>query len=300
MNNFNQVVSSGTPTAGNGNYDLIFSNVVIPYGGNNQLSLFDKGSNKVLYTFEIETSGVCFAENTKILTNKGYLPIQKIKAGTPVKIYLRNGGFDYREVKHVIKNTLSNSKKHSIQNIYKLSKSKNPQLIEDLYVTGSHALFHDSITEDQYDKMNKLYKHYNKCEIVKTDASGKEVERYKSKMGVKYMDKFKLIPYYDDNFEEVNEDCLCNIYHIVLENNSIFDYYAIYANGILCESTPELTMLRVPSYSVISSLEEKRNPVLKLSLTHSDEDNYFVFDNKQHLMSLSNKRQNKRKRIATL
>ena len=49
-------------------------------------------------------------------------------------------------------------------------------------------------------------------------------------------DKYKLIAYFNTDFEEVIDNSVSNIYHIVLENENKTENYGIYANGILTES----------------------------------------------------------------
>jgi hypothetical protein len=151
--------------------------------------------------------------------------------------------------------------------LYKLSKDKNHRLIEDLYITGSHALLKNSLSEDEDEKMTNLIKYYNSYEIKmenKEEMTEEEIEHFTRL--VKYyndyqpmiQNKYKLIAYFDKDFEEVNDNEVYNIYHIVLENANKSDNYAIYANGILAESTSENSLYRLQHFERINTLKPKK------------------------------------------
>jgi hypothetical protein len=77
-----------------------------------------------------------------------------------------------------------------------------------------------------------------------------------SKLEIEYErkidDKEKLIACFDKRFKEHNELGLFNIYHLVLENeNNQYKNYGIYANGILAESTDEITLSRIENFNLI-------------------------------------------------
>jgi hypothetical protein len=115
-----------------------------------------------------------------------------------------------------------------------MDKSKNPELTEDLYVTGSHAILYDSLTEWEQWKMENLQEKFNIDYSLTLDG------------------KKKLIAYYDSRFEEVQDKGLFSIYHLVLESKTADRNYGIYANGILVESTDEITLSRMNSYSLVN------------------------------------------------
>ena len=113
---------------------------------------------------------------------------------------------------------LNNSAEHSIDKLFKLSKKRFPGLMEDLYVTGSHALLHDRLNEREIVLMQK---------VIKFAA-----EHYNSIYNAMIDDKFKLLAYHDERFEEIMIEKTFEIYHIVLENENHNYNYGIYANGI--------------------------------------------------------------------
>jgi hypothetical protein len=229
----------------------------------NNLTIYNLTTRKtVVYNIEISVSTVCFKEGTQILCyiNKReiYVPIEKIKEDDFVKVY--DGKYSYKKAKFIIKSQLMNSASTTINKLYKLSKYKHPGLIDDLYVTGSHALLHDNLSEDELEKMEALANHYNNYNIVVENDTLTEEEKENMSLLIKYyrdykitlFNKYKLIAYYDLNFEEVNEKALFNIYHLVIENNNKYGSFGVIANGILAETTDEAGLLRFPGYEKIN------------------------------------------------
>jgi len=168
---------------------------------------------------------MCFKEKTMILClmNKKlrYLPIENLNQFTYV--YTKNNGF--KRIKYLIKMRLLNTSNRTINKLYVIKKEKNQKILDDLYLTGSHAILKDSITEVENNKMTRLLKYVN--------------NKYNRKLD----EKDKVIACFDNEFEQYNEQGYFNIYHIVLENNgNVEKNYGIYANGILVESTNEKTI----------------------------------------------------------
>lgn len=231
------------------NRTFTFNNVILP-AGRNILSIFNLSTNStVAINIEVDISTICFKEGTKILClidkkKEEYVPIEKITENMFVKTY-KNG---YKKAKFIIKSSIMNSEKHTISKLYKLSKHNNSKLIDDLYVTGSHALLHDTLTYEEHESMNKLHESIN--------------------YSTKIHDKYKLIAYYDDKFEEVNDIFEANIYHIILESEDKSVNYGIYANGILAESTDYLTLSRADGFQKINNICYKviEKPVYDINL----------------------------------
>ena len=167
---------------------------------------------------------MCFKEKTLILClmNKKlkYLPIECLNQFTYV--YTKKDGF--KRIKYLIKMKLLNTSIRTINKLYIMKNENN--LIKDLYVTGSHAILKDNISEVENNKMSRLLEKIND-------------HNYNKMLD----DKYKVIACFDKNFKQYNEQGYFNIYHIVLENNGdVEKNYGIYANGLLVESTNEKTM----------------------------------------------------------
>jgi len=175
-----------------------------------------------------------------------YIPIEYIEEGTLVKTY-KNG---YKKCKFIMKELLNNKKEHSINNLYRLSKLTNGNLFEDLYITGSHSMLYDDLTEKEEEAMNKLLAVYN--------------SKFDIEIPSKIEDKYKLIAYYDNTFTEIKKDININIYHLVLESDNKNRNYGIWANGVLTESIDEIALLRYlqnPNIKLIN-IAKQNNKIL--------------------------------------
>lgn len=217
------------------NNTFIFDNSILD-NGLNIIHIYHFEDNINIVSFPIDISTICFKEGTQILAyvtkdQETYVPIEQITDNMFIKTY-KHG---FKKVKYIMKSRIINSSERSINKLYKMSKSANNNLIEDLYITGAHAVLYDTIGERQKEQMNKLSAKFDMDYSMKIDG------------------KCKLIAYYDNNFEECNEDCYFNIYHLVLESDKPDTNYGIYANGILVESTDEITLVRMNNYSLINS-----------------------------------------------
>ena len=251
MNYVSSILNYNSATEPNP-YTFTFNNLVLP-GGANYLYIFDITTGQIVniplcnstngYIF-IKIPIVCFYKGTKILCaingKDTYVPIEKIGQGTLVKTYKQG----YKRVKYNVMGKLNNTKEHSIDKLFKLSKKRFPNLglTEDLYVTGSHALLHDSLNEREVILMKK---------VIQYAASN-----YKSIYNAKIEDKYKLLAYHDERFEEIMMNSVFEIYHIVLENENENFNYGIYANGVLAESTDELTLMRMKGFEKINKTPE--------------------------------------------
>ena len=256
-----------------------FSNVVINTSGLNHLFIYDNTIGQlVAFDIFLEIGAICFKEGTKILCfidkQEKYIPIEDIKEDTFVKIYKKNGKFEdqYKRAKTIIKGSILNAREHTMHKLYKLSKSKNPALIADLYVTGSHALLYDNLSNEEFEKMDELIECYNNYNITFSDEDEYDEEyindvknliKYYNDYKITLEDKYKLIAYFNMDFEEVIDNSICNIYHIVLENANKTENYGIYANGILAESTCEVSLTRFPGYEKINKSTTVNNGIKK-------------------------------------
>ena len=215
-----------------------------------------------IYEFKLNPQPtICFGEGTKILClvngKQKYIPIEEIEEGTLVKTY-KDG---YKAVVINARGKLYNTCDKTINKLYKLpmktitNKKGSSELIEDLYVTGSHALLHDKLTQTQLESMAAL--------SVYIEQNYHEMPAYHGMIH----DKYKLIAYYNENFEEVNDNKVYNIYHLLLESDNMFTNYAIYANGILAESADEYSFLRFSNFEKINQKpnKEKRTKYLTFS-----------------------------------
>jgi hypothetical protein len=181
---------------------------------NNVIYVANLANNNLIsgYIARSAQNGVaCFKENTKILTDKGYIPIQNLRQGAMVKT-VRNG---FKPISLIGKSNIYHSFNSDKQNqLYKCSTDQYPELFEDLIMTGSHAILVGSFKNDERERTQEFYK-----KIFVTDNNYR-------------------FPVCLDNRSSVYEkEGKYTIYHIALENDNNYMNYGIYANGLLVEST---------------------------------------------------------------
>jgi hypothetical protein len=157
---------------------------------------------------------VCFKEDSKILclidNVETYVPVQDIRKGVLVKTS-KNG---FKAVEAIGTSQTSNSEETPVKDrLFICSNDKYPEVFEDLYVTGSHSILVDELTEVQREKIIQLVRR-----IFVTD------------------NKYRLMACIDERAKLFNEVGRFNIYHLALENENKLMNYGIYANGLLVET----------------------------------------------------------------
>ena len=162
----------------------------------------------------------CFQKGTRILCeNDVYVPIENIKIGDLVKTY-KHG---YQKV-ILCKTTRScDYVRNSKNQIHLYKKASNPDLTEDLYLTGGHSLLLDTLSETELKNMKEAL--YADLELM--------VE-----------DKYKLMCYFNKHIE-ISPQQNVELYRFTLEppENAIPSHvYGIWANGILSESNSVVSM----------------------------------------------------------
>jgi len=153
----------------------------------------------------------CFKEDTKILTNKGYIPIQDLRKGDLVQTLYNGFTPIYRIGKRDIYHHASEQRIKD--QLYQCSQTEYPELFEDLVLTGCHSILVDEFKEGQREKMFDLVK-----DIYVTDH------------------KYRLAACVDERTTVYKIPGKYTIYHVALENDFLYGNYGIYANGLLVES----------------------------------------------------------------
>lgn len=169
---------------------------------------------------------VCFNHDTKILTDKGYIPIQHLRKGNLIKT-LKNG---YKPIHMICNRDFYNpSMEERISSQLYLCSNKNyPGVFEDLIITGAHSILVDKITDTQRCDINNDF-----CKIYVTD------------------DKYRLPAYIDDITEIYSKKGPHTIYHIALENDNYYMNYGIYANGLLVETCSKRYLSELSDMKII-------------------------------------------------
>jgi hypothetical protein len=169
----------------------------------------------------------CFKEDTKILTNKGYIPIQNLKKGHLVKTLEH----DYLPIYMIGKKDIHHPAiTERIQDqLYKCTKDEYPEIIEDLVLTGCHSILVDEFAnEEQKEKTIEV----NKI-IYVTDR------------------KYRLPACADHRASVYEHPGNYTIYHLALENNDYYMNYGIYANGLLVETCSKRYLKEVSNMTLI-------------------------------------------------
>jgi len=158
---------------------------------------------------------LCFLGGSKILCKVDgddvYIPIETIKPGTFVKT-LSSG---WKPVALIKKSQIENpGHSERIQHrLYKCSRTAYPELTDDLFITGSHAILVPSLTATQRKKV-------------------------KEQLGKVFIteNRYRLMSSLDERAEPWASQGRYTIWHIALENPNIHGNYGIWANGLLVET----------------------------------------------------------------
>ena len=166
-------------------------------------------------TYEPISDPSCFNEGTKILcfnqymNQEIYIPIEQLQKGDLVKTY-KHG---YKKIDMIGKNRLVNNPSNLYQCMYVMKKTDTNGLIEDLVVTGGHAVLVDS-----------LGSHI----MANTMALGSTIQ---------IDDKYLLAAAVSRDFEQLTHTQTYTYYHLTLENGGNHDKrFGVWANGVLTET----------------------------------------------------------------
>jgi hypothetical protein len=184
---------------------------------------FDLATLASYPVYYVYPAAPCFLEGSTILCQvegvEKYVPVEQLKSGTLVKTSLDG----YKPVVLIGKGSIHNSgnDERTENRLYKCSPSKYPQLKEDLYITGGHAILEFPITDSQKEA---IIKHQGKLYV--TDK------------------KYRLMACVDKRSEPWNSEGTYTIYHFSLENDNEKMNYGVYANGGLLVETCSINSLK--------------------------------------------------------
>lgn len=169
----------------------------------------------------------CFKEDTKILTNKGYIPIQNLRKGDLVKTLNDN----FKPIDMIGKKEIYHpaSDERIKYQLYKCSKDKFPEIFEELIITGCHSILIDNFINNE--QKNKTFETLG--DIYITD------------------NKYRLPACVDSRTTVYENQGNHTIYHLALENDEYYFNYGIYANGLLVESCSKRYLKELSSMTLI-------------------------------------------------
>ena len=160
----------------------------------------------------IEVVIQCFLKGSKILTDKGYTPIEYLRKGDLVKT-LKD---DYQPIYRIGKKQLYHgaSQERWKNQLYVCKKEKYPELLEELIITGCHSILVDEfISAEEREKTIEV-----NGDTYVTDG------------------KYRLPACVDERTEVYPVEGTYEIYHLALEHSDKYMNYGIYANGLLVET----------------------------------------------------------------
>lgn len=162
---------------------------------------------------------MCFKEGTQILIydealeKEVYRPIEQLAVGQRVKTYKSE---EYKTIAMIGYNIIQNpADDERIRNrLYHLSPTEYPELIEDLYITGSHSVLVDTLTPSEKEDIRH---EFGKIFITE--------------------DKYRLMACLDKRARPWQQAGSFKIFHFALEDDDKYRNFGVYANGLLVETT---------------------------------------------------------------
>ena len=177
----------------------------------------------------IPSNPTCFNKDTQILCldtitkQDKYMLIQDLRKGDLVKTY-KHG---YKAIEGIGYRTMINNPDKWDSCMYKMKKTDT--MTSDLILTGGHSILLNGMPEN----IMKIQSHLNRGPIAKID------------------DKYLLLAFLSESFEKVMDTEEYTYYHLYLESGGDkTKRYGICSNGIMTETTCELSFLR-NNYTII-------------------------------------------------
>jgi len=212
---------------GNAPKKIVYSNLIFTSSGTNKLvNVSNNVDINTNYSLTVQ-SYPCFKEGSRILTDKGYKPIQDLRKGDLVKTILHNfkpiDMIGKRDIVHIA------SEERIKDQLYKCSETEYPKIFEPLIITGCHSILVDEFTgNDQRDKVIEV-------------------------LGDTYVtdNKYRLPACVDERAHIYEIPGNYTIYHFALENDDYYMNYGIFANGLLVESCSKRYLKELSNMTLI-------------------------------------------------
>ena len=235
-NNPSTIISSFT-SAGEANYT--FPNVVLYDNNYSTLYIIDTSLNSIVDAVYINTFFPCFKEGTKILTDRGYVPIEHLRKGDMVKTPMD----EYKPVFMIGKKVIYNHalREREKNQLYVCSPQNYPEVFEDLVITGCHSILEDDfISVEQREKVREINGGIYITEI---------------NCDTHMFAKCRVPACVDERTAIFKKEGPFTIYHIALENDNMFNNYGIYANGLLVETCSKRYLTELSNMDQIETTE---------------------------------------------
>jgi len=167
---------------------------------------------------------ICFLEGSKILCynfktyKEEYQPIETLRRGMFVKTI-----FDgYKRIDLIGHSKIYNpaNSMRSKHRLYRCPTSNYPQLSEDLIVTGCHSILVHNLTDEE------------RRDVIELQGAAFVTDRL-----------YRLPACVDQRAVPYEQEGIFNIWHLALEHPDPYMNYAIFANGLIVETTSKRMML---------------------------------------------------------
>jgi len=195
----------------------------------NSGNLYFQSTSTSIYVYTpgaLNPTVTCFKEDTKILTLKGYIPIQNLRKGDFVKT-LHNS---YVPINMIGKRKMFNSGNADRikDRLYICTNEEYPEIFEDLVITGCHS-------------------------ILVEEFNGNEKKKTEEILGDIYLteNKYRLPACVDERAKPYEENGEFTIYHIALDNDDYYMNYGVYANGLLVETCSQRYLKEISEMDLI-------------------------------------------------
>jgi len=167
---------------------------------------------------------VCFDQDTLILglnemMEEVYIPIKFLKKGDFVKTYLHG----FRRIDIIHSGELFNVPFIWQHSMYKMEKTDENGLLDDLIVTGGHSILVDEISDVEKENLKIL-----------------GLPDYNGKID----DKLLLLVSASEKFVQINDNNKYTYFHFTLEAEDDCQRFGIWANGVLTETTCKDYLIR--------------------------------------------------------
>lgn len=174
----------------------------------------------------------CFKEGTQILRlNKEtgdaeYVAIETLRKCDLIKTISRG----YMPIHTIGKSILHQPKTNpkTDDRLYRFTPEKIPELFEDLYITGNHCILYTKLDEDL---KSRVKSHMNDVYVT---------EGY-----------YRVPACLDERAESYDKEGPATIWHFALENDSVYENYGVFANGLLVESSSIRYMTELSNMELI-------------------------------------------------
>lgn len=164
---------------------------------------------------QMKTIIPCFKNDTKILTDKGYVEIKDLRKGDLVETF----GHGLKPVTVIGKRTINHqvSDDRHPDHLYKYTSVTHSNVFEDLVITGRHAILVDELVSDK-----------QKVDVINFYGGFLKTDQ-----------KYLLPCCLDDNASIYEISGQYTVYNLALQNDDEEMNYGIYANGLLAETATE-------------------------------------------------------------